>query len=263
MTELEGARALVTGANGGLGQAIAAALRAQGADLIVTGRQRPALEALARDLGGRAISADLADPDQVAGLMEEAGDVDILVANAALPGSGDLAEWDQPGVDTLLQVNLGAPVAMTLALLPTFRSRGSGHFVYISSLSGRIASPGTALYSATKFGIRGFAAGLRCDLHRSGIGCSVVSPGFVRDAGMFAKTGVHLPKGIGSVTSSQVASAVVKAIRTDRAEITVAPLPLRIASSIAGLAPAVSTTVQARFGRELSDQIVAAQKSRR
>jgi short-subunit dehydrogenase len=152
---------------------------------------------------------------------------------------------------------------MTRILLPAFRARGSGHFVFVSSLSGKVASKGTPLYSATKFGLRGFAGGLRCDLYGSGVGCSVINPGFVRDAGMFADTGASLPRGVGTVSPNQVAKAVVRAIKTDKAEIDVAPLSLRIGAMIGSLTPGLSTVMQARFGGTVSDDLVEAQRSKR
>ena len=72
--------------------------------------------------------------------------------------------------------------------------RGHGHLVFISSLSGKVASPASSIYSATKFGLRGFALGLREDLAPHGVGVSVVLPGFIRDAGMFAEAAVKLPR---------------------------------------------------------------------
>lgn len=263
MTELRGARALVTGANGGLGRAIAIALAGRGADLIVTGRRAGAVEAVAAEVGGRAVIADLAERSHLDRLLREAGDVDVLVANAALPASGDLGDWEQDQIDRALEVNLANPIAMTRALLPIFRKRGSGHFVFVSSLSGKVASKGAPLYSATKFGLRGFAGALRADLRGSGVGCSVVLPGFVRDAGMFADSGATLPRGVGTVTPKAVAKAVVRAIELDRAESEVAPLGLRVGALIGSVAPGLSAAVQARVGRTLSEQIIEGQKGKR
>lgn len=263
MTEIRGATALVTGANGGLGRAIARALRAEGASVIVTGRRAEPVQQIASDVDGRAIVADLGRRDDLARLLAEAGPIDIAVMNAALPASGDLEEWEQGQIDNALEVNLGNPIAMTHSLLPGFRARRSGHFVYVSSLSGKVGSKGGSLYSATKFGLRGFAAGLRCDLYGSGVGCSVVNPGFVRDAGMFADSGATLPFGLGTVSPGQVAAAVIKAVRTDRAEIDVAPIALRLGAMIGSLAPNLSATVQARFGSTVSEQVVAGQRTKR
>ena len=263
MTEIRGATALVTGANGGLGRAIARALRGEGASVVVTGRRAGPVEELAAEIGGRAVVADLGRRDDLARLLERVGGLDIAVMNAALPASGDIEDWEQGQIDNALEVNLGSPIAMTRALLPAFRARHSGHFVFVSSLSGKVGSKGTALYSATKFGLRGFAAGLRCDLYRSGVGCSVVNPGFVRDAGMFADTGATLPFGVGTVSPEQVASAVVRAIRRDRAEIDVAPLPLKLGALVGSISPGLSGAVQARFGSSVSEQLVDAQRGKR
>lgn len=263
MTEIRGATALVTGANGGLGRAIARALRDEGATVVVTGRRAGEVESVAAAVGGRAVVADLANREDLTRLLEEAGPLDIAVMNGALPASGDLADWEQSQIDRALEVNLANPIAMTRALLPAFRARRSGHFVFVSSLSGKVGSKGTSLYSATKFGLRGFAAGLRCDLHGYGVGCSVINPGFVRDAGMFADTGATLPFGVGTVSPEQVATAVVRAIRQDRAEIDVAPLALRLGAVIGSVAPGLSAAVQARFGASTAEQLVEAQRPKR
>ena len=177
MTSLINARILVTGANGGLGRAIAVALHREGAHLILTARRADALQPVADEVSGQAIVADLSDRSQLAALLEAAGDVDGLVANAALPASGQLEDWDQDGIDRVIEVNLANPIAMTRALLPRFLERGSGHFVYVSSLSGKVASKGAPLYSATKFGLRGFAGSLRSDVLGTGVGCRRSSPG--------------------------------------------------------------------------------------
>jgi short-subunit dehydrogenase len=263
VTVLRGARALVTGANGGLGRAICRKLRAAGADLVVTGRRAEPTEEIAEEVGGRAVIADLAVRSELPRLLEEAGNIDVLVANAALPATGDLEDWTQADMDKALEVNLGNPIAMTRAYLPAFRRRGSGHFVFISSLSGKVGSRGTALYSATKFGLRGFASGLRCDLYGSGVGCSVIFPGFISDAGMYADSGVRLLPGIGTVTSDQVAKTVVRAIRNNRGELDVAPMPLRVATFIGAMVPNVSTVVQAKVAGRVTEDYARAQKDKR
>lgn len=263
MTELRGSTALITGATGGLGRAIAGALRDEGCTLVVTGRQSGPLDQVAAEVGGRAVLADLGQRGELPRLLDEAGPIDIAVMNAALPASGELQDWEQEQIDRALEVNLANPIAMTRALLPGFLERGSGHFVYISSLSGKVASRGAPLYSGTKYGLRGFAHGLRCDVHGTGVGCSVVNPGFVRDAGMFADTGTKLPPGMGTVSPAQVAAAVVKAVRTDRAEIDVAPIGLRLGAMFGSLAPNISAAVQARFGASISRQMVEGQRHKR
>ena len=231
--------------------------------MIVTGRREGPLGAVAAEVQGRAIVADLGRREDLDRLLVQAGPIDIAVMNAALPATGDLEEWDQAQIDNVIEVNLASPIAMTRALLPGFRARGSGHFVFVSSLAGKVGSKGGSLYSATKFGLRGFATALRCDLHGSGVGASVVSPGFVRDAGMFADTGAKLPLGVGTATPEQVATAVVRAVRDDKAEIDVAPPLLRLGAVMGSLVPNLSAAVQARFGSSVSAQLVEAQRGKR
>ena len=254
---------LVTGANGGLGRAISRALRDEECALVVTGRRTDPVEALAAEVGGTAVVADLSVRADLDRLLNEAGDLDVVVMNAALPASGDLEDWVQPDIDKALEVNLGNPIAMTRALLPAWRKRGSGHFVFVSSLSGKVASPAGSLYAATKFGMRGFAAGLRCDLLGTGIGCSIINPTFVRDAGMFVNGGGRTPFNLGTVTPERCATAVVRAIRSNRFELDVAPWYMRIGAAIGSLAPGLAGPIQARLDPGVSDALVEGQRGRR
>ena len=223
MSVLSG-RVLVTGATGGIGQAIARTIAARGATLILSGRRMEVLEPLASALGARAIACDLASREDVQRLIAEAGELDVLIANAALPASGAFTELTQEEIDRMLEVNLRAPIALAHAVAPAMVARGGGHIVFVSSLSGKVASPASSIYSATKFGLRGFALGLREDLRPHGVGVSVVLPGFIRDAGMFADAGVELPRGVGTRTPDDVAAGVIRAIERNRAEVEVAPL---------------------------------------
>jgi len=250
--QLQGSTALLTGATGGIGQAIARALAADGARVLLSGRRAELLEEIREQIGENAdcLPADLAGAGGAAGLAERAGSVDVLVANAALPASGRIDGFSPEEIDRALDVNLRAPVQLTRALLPAMLQRGRGHVVFVSSLSGKVASIGSALYSATKFGLRGFAAGLREDLHGSGVGVTVVYPGFVSEAGMFAEAGVRLPRWVGTVTPEQVAQAVTQGIERDRAEIDVAPLGLRAGTLAGTLAPVTVARVQRRLGSD-------------
>ncbi len=209
---IAGATVLLTGATGGIGQAIARLVAARGGQLILTGRRVEALDALAGELGARALAVDLSDRVQIERLIDDAGAVDLLIANAALPGSGRIETFSIEELDRALEVNLRAPIVLAHALLPGMLARRNGHLLFMSSLSGKSATTGSAVYSATKFGLRGFAAGLRADLHASGVGVSTVFPGFIRDAGMFADSGVRLPPGVGTRSPEDVACAVVEAI---------------------------------------------------
>jgi short-subunit dehydrogenase len=264
--QIAGSTVLLTGATGGIGQAIARTLHARGAKLIVSGRRTELLEVLRDELGGgpTVVTADLADADVVAELTQAAGDVDILVANAALPASGEIETDTSEQIDRALDVNLRVPIQMTRALLPQMRQRGRGHLLYVSSLSGKVATSGSALYSATKFGLRGFAGGMREDLHGSGVGVTVVNPGFVRDAGMFAESGGTLPRYVGTTTPERVAEAVATGIERDKAAIDVAPFSVKAGTRFAELAPGIAAAVQRRLGaQKIAARVAAGQADKR
>lgn len=245
---LTGRSVLLTGATGGIGHAIAQELHRAGAQLTITGRRTDVLEPLADSLGAAALAADLSDPAAVSDLAERCADVDILVANAALPASGELQSFTVEQIDRALQVNLRAPIVLTRLLTERMAERGSGHVVLISSIAGRATSAGGSIYSATKFGLRGFGQALRMDLLDSGVGVSVVFPGFIRDAGMYHDSGARLPGFVGTSTPAQVARGVIAAIEGDRGEVTVAPLSVRAGTKFAELAPGVASRVAMRIG---------------
>jgi short-subunit dehydrogenase len=264
--QLAGARALVTGATGGIGGAIARALHRRGAHVVVSGRREDALEELRASLGehAEAVPADLAERDGPAQLAESVGAVDALIANAALPASGRIEDFAPDQIDRALDVNLRAPMQLARALLPGMLERGRGHLVFVSSLSGKVGSPRSGLYSATTFGLRGFAAGLREDVEPRGLGVTVIFPGFVSEAGFFAESGVTLPRWLGTRTPDQVAVAVVQGIERERAELDVAPLSLRIGTRISSLAPVTAARVQRRLGSErIADALARAQRDKR
>lgn len=261
---LRGRTALVTGATGGIGIAIARALHGEGAHLILTGRRAEILDPLGAELGARTILSDLADRAAVEDLLERAGDVDVLVANAALPASGDLAGFTIDQIDRALDVNLRAPIVLARLASEQMTARGSGHIVFISSISGKVSAAGSSLYSATKFGVRGFALGLREEMRETGIGVSTIFPGFIRDAGMFADADVELRRGIGTRAPEDVAAAVVRAIQRDIGEIDVAPASIRASARLAGAAPGFVMAVSRRLGaRQLATEIAAAQRDKR
>jgi len=245
MTAMEISRAtvLLTGASGGIGHAIARQLAAHGADLVLTGRRTELLAPLAEELGARVVTSDLSARSAVADLVDDVGSVDILVANAALPASGPLLDYTEEQIDRALDVNLRAPIMLAHALAPSMVQRGSGHLVFISSLAGKTGQPGSSLYSATKFGLRGFAQGLRGDLAPTGVGVSTVFPGFIRDAGLFHNSGAELPRGVGTNTPDDVAAAVVRSIRKNRGEITVAPVAMKVGATLGAVAPETALRV--------------------
>jgi short-subunit dehydrogenase len=264
--QLAGSTVLITGASGGLGGAIARALHARGARVLLNGRRAEALEGLAAELGERAevLALDLAESGAALELAERAGDVDALVANAALPASGSVEDFTHEQIDRAIDVNLRAPIQLTRALLPGMLERGRGHLLYVSSLSGKVASIRSCIYSATKFGLRGFASGVREDLHGTDVGVTVVFPSFIGDVGMYAETGVTLPRGVALISAEQVASAVVRGIEEGRDEIDVAPLSLRAGVVVSSLAPRMTARLQRRLGSDrIAAEMAEAQRDKR
>jgi short-subunit dehydrogenase len=236
--EINGAKAVVTGAAGGLGSAIARSLHARGARLILTGRQQKSLNSLASQLNGaETVVCDLTDRAQVAGLIARLADTDIVVANAALPATGRIDDFTPDEIDRALDVNLRVPMLMTQQLLPGMLRRERGHFVYISSISGKLPTARASIYSATKYGLRGFCASLRQDLHGTGVSASVVFPGSVRDAGMLADAHIPMPPGSKGVSSDAVARGVIAAIEENRGEVDAADPAVRILAMFGGTAP--------------------------
>jgi len=260
---------LLSGATGGIGRAIAEKLAGQGAKLVLSSRKKEQLQELTLSLPGGArthkvVVADLAKEGAAEQLVADAGGVDILVANAALPGVGRIEKVEVEEITRTLRVNLESPILMARALIPDLVEQGEGHLVFISSLNGKVATPRTSIYCATKFGLRGFALALREDLHPKGVGVSLVSPGFIREAGMFHDTGVKAPPGLGTTPPSQVAEAVVTAIRRDRSEIASATRRTRVVAGIAHRHPEFAARVQRRGGAEkIADAITEGHANKR
>jgi short-subunit dehydrogenase len=246
--EISGASVLVTGASGGLGRALARALADHGAHLILNGRRERELQELADEVGGRAIAADLTDRSALERLVADAGELDIVVANAGIPAAGRLESFSVQEIDRTLDVNLRSAIVLAREALPGMLDRGRGHLVFMSSIAGKTIVPGDSLYHATKFALRGFAAAIRTDLHGSGVGVSCIFPGFIREAGIFADAGVKMPPGVGTRSPDDVARAVVKAIEDDRGEIDVAPLVQRGGAVMGSLFPELTAKTVRRFG---------------
>jgi short-subunit dehydrogenase len=264
--DLGGKTVLLTGATGGLGKAIATALAARGARLILSSRKAEELVKVARSLPGAGhttLVSDLAEEGAALALIDQAGEIDVLVANAALPASGKLDGFSQNDIGRALRVNLESPVRMTRELLPRFVERDSGHFVYVSSISGKAATARASLYAATKFGLRGFAFCLRDDLRPTKVGVSVISPGAIADAGMFADSKAAAPPLMGTGKPEQVGKAVVDAIEHDKAEITVAPLRQRLMGRVALNAPELSGRIAGGLATKVADEIASGQTDKR
>jgi 3-oxoacyl-[acyl-carrier protein] reductase len=189
MFRLDGKLALVTGASGGIGAAIAEALHAQGASVALSGTRREALDALAAKLGARAhvCPADLSDPaapDALLAAAEREGGqgVDILVNNAGLTRDGLALRMKDADWNRVLEVDLAAPFRLCRAALKGMLRRRAGRIISIASIVGVTGNPGQANYAAAKAGMIGMSKSLAQEVGSRGITINVVAPGFVATA---------------------------------------------------------------------------------
>jgi 3-oxoacyl-[acyl-carrier protein] reductase len=185
MFDLTGKKALVTGATGGIGGAIARALHAQGAHVALSGTRRAVLEEIASDLGERAhpIEANLADPASVEALVPAAeaalGGLDILVNNAGVTRDNLFLRMKDEEWDTVLAVNLTAAFRLSRAAVKGMMRRRSGRIVNIGSVVGSTGNPGQGNYAASKAGLVGLTKALAAEVASRGITVNCVAPGFI------------------------------------------------------------------------------------
>lgn len=221
MFRLDGKRALVTGASGGIGGAIARALHAQGAAVGLAGTRRPALDGLAESLGERAavLVADLSDPAAADALVKEAeaalGGVDILVSNAGLTRDGLAMRMKDEDWQRVLDVNLTASFRLARAALRGMMRQRWGRIVSVTSVVGHTGNPGQANYAASKAGIAGMTKAIAAEVASRGITVNCVAPGFIATAmtdalndEQRARIQAQIPAGRMGVPE-EVASAVV------------------------------------------------------
>jgi 3-oxoacyl-[acyl-carrier protein] reductase len=177
---LEGKTALVTGASRGIGRAIALELAGAGASVVVGYRSgAEEAEAVAGETGGRAVQADVADPEQAKRLVEEAGELDVLVNNAGLTRDGLIARMSDDDWRTVLDTNLGGVFHTCRAAARGMTRRRAGSIVNVSSIVGLHGNPGQTNYAASKAGIIGFTKSLARELGSRGVRANVIAPGYV------------------------------------------------------------------------------------
>jgi len=184
VSDLDGKAALVAGATGGVGGAVARSLADAGARVTLLSRTPGALDALVGEIGGAAVQADLTDPASVEAVvgrfLDEEGEAPDAVVNAA--GVFDLARLDETPLEMLdrnLQVNLRGAFLLVRAVLPAMLERGRGLVVNVGSVAGRKALPGNAAYSASKFGLRGMHEVLLEEIRGTGVRATLLEPGAV------------------------------------------------------------------------------------
>ncbi|TDR89232.1 3-oxoacyl-[acyl-carrier-protein] reductase [Enterovirga rhinocerotis] len=186
MFDLSGRTALVTGATGGIGGAIARALHGQGATVAVSGTRPEALEALASELGERVhvLACNLADKDAVEALVPQAeetfgGSLDILVNNAGVTRDGLLMRMKDADWDDVIAVNLTAAFRLSRAAVKGMMRRRRGRIVSIGSVVGAIGNPGQVNYVSSKAGLTGLTKALAAEVATRGITANLVAPGFI------------------------------------------------------------------------------------
>jgi short-subunit dehydrogenase len=249
--ELRGSVCLVTGASSGIGAATAHALSSRGAFVLAAGVDRGRTEAVAAEVGGAPLLADLAAGGGAAALAEAAqavrGRVDVLVNNAGVGWSGPFDAMPPPEIARLVQIDLTAAMLLTRAVLPGMLARGGGRVVCVGSIAGHAGGRGEAVYAACKAGLAAFTEALRQEHARDPVGFSVVIPGPVQTA-FFDRRGVPYERRMPRLlTPERVAAAIVEAIRRERAQVVV-PGWLDVPMRIRGAAPEVYRPLVDRFG---------------
>ena len=185
MFDLTGKTALVTGASGGIGEAVARALHSRGATVVLHGTRAEKLEALKQKLGARAfaLAVDLSDRYAVAGLIEAttdlAGPISILVNNAGITRDGLLMRMKDEDWDAVLEVNMTATMSLCRAVMRGMMKAKTGRIISVSSVVGVTGNPGQTNYAASKAGMIGFSKSLAAEVASRGLTVNVVAPGFI------------------------------------------------------------------------------------
>lgn len=224
---LEHKRVLLTGASGGIGSAVAAALLARGARLMVTGRSLQTLDALRARLGaapGRVetlvsdLSAD-GGPERLAQQALAVGPVDLVIHCAGVSSFESFAQADVAALEAMWRTNVLAPMRLTRALLPSMLREGHGRVVAVGSVFGSIGFPYFAGYSASKFALRGFCEALRRELSDSGVGVSYLAPRYTQTA-LNAGPVEAMARALNMAQDAphEVAAWIVRSIERDRDE---------------------------------------------
>lgn len=261
MRELRGKVAVVTGASRGLGPYIARALADRGMRLVLAARSREGLESAAEQVRARGVEAavvpcDVADTAAREALVREAetafGAIHVLVNNAGIETTFSYHRLSPEEIERVIAVNLVAPMLLTRLVLPGMLARREGHIVNIASLAGKQGPAYNGPYAASKAGLIGFTQSLRAEYRGTGVSASVVCPGFVREAGMFADARARVDREpsriLGTTTPQAVADAVVRCIERDLPEALVNPGPTRLLMAILALAPSFGEWFARRAG---------------
>jgi len=233
MFDLSGKTALVTGASGGIGQSIAAALHAQGATVALTGTRQAVLEEVAASLGGdrvHVLPADLSDAAAADGLVKQAeeamGGLSILINNAGLTRDGLLMRMKDADWETVLDVNLTAAMRLSRAALKGMMKARYGRIIGVTSVVGVTGNPGQTNYAASKAGMIGFSKSLAQEVASRGITVNCIAPGFIETAMTHGLADGHKEKLLGAIplgrmgTAEEIAASAVYLASTEASYVT-------------------------------------------
>ncbi|MET9640478.1 SDR family NAD(P)-dependent oxidoreductase [Streptomyces virginiae] len=258
MRELNNVVGIVTGASRGVGPHIAAELARAGVQLALVARSEEGLRATAERIGRLGpeplvVPADVSDEGAQRRIVEtvrrELGPAGILVNNAGIEHITRFQDASVESIRQVLLVNLFGAEAMTRLVLPDMLRAGRGHVVNIGSVGGRTAYPYATINSSAKHGLVGFTWSLREELRGTGVGVSAVYPTLISDVGISAgwQAGRRPPL-LGRVGPDEVARAVLKCIREDKVEITVAPVMEKVADVVSALSPRLTAWIARNGG---------------
>ena len=230
MTTVAGKTVVLTGASRGIGVFIARALAKKQATVVGISRSQEGLDKVCAEvnaMGGRGIGIpfDISDVEKLPVLLRQieqlAGSVDIVINNAGIEIYRAFQDYSFADLQSILSINLLAAMELTRLVLPSMLHQGSGHIVNIASLASKKGHPYDSVYSASKAGLLMWSDAVRQELASTGVGISIICPGYISQQGMLADTGVPAPSLAGTSTPAEVAIAVVRAIEQDKAEVIV------------------------------------------
>lgn len=240
LTNFDGAVAVITGGASGIGLATARALHSRGAHIVLADindaglrRAEEQIRSGAAEVGGRVhiVPTDVTDEAQVQALMRQAvetcGRLDLVVTSAGIGTGGPIDTFPASQMQRILNINFMGTYHCVQAALPTMRQQQSGHFVFLSSVAGKLGAPMLTAYCASKWAVRGFSIALRAELHGSGIGATTVYPSWV-DTPMLQQE-LEIAAQVLNIqimlTAEQVADEILQAVVEDKRDLTLAPNP--------------------------------------